>query len=631
MAQIKQETKIARAPGLRAPEGAGGRLQTGGGGATTTSISPCSLACPLGINVQRYLGLAQQGKLVEALEAIAEACPLPGVCGALCQRPCEAACQRAAVDRSVAIRWLKKAAAGATVAAGLRPEARPRRAAGGCGARVAVVGAGPAGLSAAWALARLGHQVTLFERRESVGGLLDEVVPDFRLPRRLLRADIERLLAHPAIELRTGVEVGASGAALDELERADGFAAVLLSTGASQRERPLSLAASLERPWPSGVVTPIEALRALEAGEVGGGGQRSALVLGGTAAAFAVARTLARAAEWSSVTLAAPRQLDRWPADPEELVAARAEGVTLRGSLLIDSLQVEEGRLCAVAARATSDRGQGRPRPLDGTGERLEVDLLVVEAERAPDNAVVDDLEGVSCTTQGSIVVDPVTLETGAAGIFAAGECASGPKTVVEAMAAGKRAAQAIDRYLAGEPLRSELAEGDRRRSWEELAVIGGVAGEETTSPALMTEAIEVPPSVAAAEARRCLRCGPCVECDRCDPSCRHERALAIADDGELVVYRAPAGAVGDDEVLAAEVNGELCTGCGRCETACPHQAVVVRFRAGAAPAAVVRRPACRGCGRCAPACPFGAIDLAPGRAGVEVLWRAVLEEVRER
>jgi formate dehydrogenase major subunit len=593
-------------------------------GAEATAIAPCSLACPLGINVQRYVGQAQRGLLLEALETILERCPLPGVCGYLCQRPCEAACRRGGVDRAVAIRWIKRAAVGAALAAGRRDRAPSPS--GAAAFRVGVIGAGPAGLSAAWHLARHGHEVTVFERRLDAGGLLDEVVPDFRLPRRVLHADVARVLAHPLIELRAGVEVE-PGELIGPRGERMGLAAVLVATGAGVEDRPRLDGAGAALGPDAGVLTPLEALRTLgtRKGPTVGG---AALVMGSGAAAVAAARALRRAG-WPQVTLLAGRSIDHWPADRQDLDAALADGVRLRDAFLVERVETIGARLTAVLGRRSEPDRLGRPAPA-GDRERLEADLLVAEApRRGRAEPAAEDGTGprsLPRTVAGWMATDPVTLEAGRPGVFAAGECATGPKTVVEAMAAGLRAAAAIDRYVRGLP---PAPPPSRRRPWLELAVLDGAEPDETPSPARPGQAIETPPSEAAAEARRCLRCGPCAECDRCDPSCRHERAVMVHADGRRLIYRAPA-ARRVDGALVARVDEGLCTGCGRCEATCPHQAVVVRFHAAGAQArAAVSRPACRGCGRCIPACPFGALDFAPGHGDGAALAAAAAREVR--
>lgn len=581
--------------------------ETPHGRAEPTALAPCAHACPLGIDVQRYVGLIKRKHLVPALEVIAEACALPGVCGFLCQRPCERACRRGEVDRPVEIRWLKRAAVEGALGEGGRVVAR--RHVGGP-ERVAVVGAGPAGLAAARQLARLGHRVTLLDREARPGGLLEAAVPEHRLPRRALRADVAALLAESdGVELRLGVEVGPGG--LEALFR-EGHGAILLATGAGLEGTP--------RP-PGGhgrALAPVALLKAAARGEAERPGARVA-VLGATKVALAAARTLVRLG-CDEVTLVASRPRSLWAADPEDVARARAEGVGFVEARLVVAAEEGESGTTLVLAPAEAGR-DGLPRAREGETSLLQVDAVVAEAPRRPDLSAVEGERRIARSEAGGLAVDPVTLETSMPGVFAAGECATGPKTVVEALAAGGRAARSVDRFLRGLP----LAAGEPRRGEgpAELVVLDGLV-EPDEDRALAALTGDLSPLAASEAARRCLRCGPCAECDVCEPGCPHERYVLEAEGGP-VVYRAAAGREGGTR-LAAVVDERRCTGCGACEVACPHHAAVVRFRASGDALAAIDRPACRGCGLCAAACPFGAVDLSPGLADGRRLAEAIAE-----
>ncbi len=330
----------------------------------------------------------------------------------------------------------------------------------------------------------------------------------------------------------------------------------------------------------------------------------TAVVVGPTQAGLAAARTLRRSGR-NEVVLVGRRPVDTWACDVDDLGAAREEGVTLRGELHVVRVEVDqEGRVTAVV----SDQE-----------DRLEAGLVITDAQRRPQVPA-----GLARTPLDTVLVDDAALTTSISGVFAAGEVVTGAKTVVEALAAGKRAAAVIERYLNGEPLSSVPP---RRQEPGELAVISTKRGVAPVEEGDMS-----PLAVARASAR-CLRCGPCAECHTCEPGCPHERAVLPAGDGEGrredLVYRAPAGEVSHEELLAASVESELCTGCGQCEGACPHHAVVVRFTVGGGATAVVDRPGCRGCGRCVAACPFGAIDLPRAHHGWPRLRQALCEAVQ--
>jgi ferredoxin/thioredoxin reductase len=426
----------------------------------------------------------------------------------------------------------------------------------------------------------------------------------------VLQADVDRILALDGVETRFGHRVTCDDQGRPPLEgQAQGkqeFAAWLWASGAGRR-RPSS--------WPDaeGIVTAWSVLAGDDdqwpvAGPV--------FVLGATATAVAAARRLARLGQ-QQVVLVSGYPGTRWPVDAEDLAAAVDEGVSLRDRWNLDEAVVEGGRLVAVAGRATRTAAGRAPRP-EGVVQHLPATRLVVLEQREAE--LPQELSSSS-----SSVADGLAYQTSLPGIFAAGEAVTGPKTVVEAIAAGKGAALSIDGFLWGR----QPPQPERRRSWAELVQVGR-PWQPGGAPQAAPGQVEIAAAEAVTEARRCLRCGPCADCDHCDPACPHERVLGVDAEGPIV-YRAPAGCAAATDVLAARVDEALCTGCGRCEGSCPHHAVVVAFRLGGMVLAQVDRPACRGCGRCVASCPFGAIELNQGLWDREQLWRQIAEQRRAR
>jgi len=565
--------------------------------------SPCRRACPVGINVKAYVGLIAAGRPELAAAVIRERNPLPAACGRICSAPCERDCLRGRDGRPVAVRALKWFAVEVererrTCAA---PPAPPAARLPG---RVAVVGGGPAGLTAAHDLAAAGVAVTLFDASERLGGLLAHGVPAFRLPREALDNDVAAILAL-GVETRLGasVDVATAPRLLEQ-----GFAAVVLATGAAAAAGPVRTAGphgleawsadALVRQWAAGERI-VPGARLLVVAEPGG------LTLGVAAA------RLARRAGAQNVTLCAPLPLSDWPIDDEQLAGLARDGVQLR----------------PAAVPGPGERTAGALRvPLDGSGGVLELDALVVARPRWPELPAEAPFARAPL---GTLAVHPVTLETSVPGVFAAGELSAGPRGVIEAMAAGRRAARSVLRRLAGEPragddsraglvpesvpergVRLTTRGGDRWRPVAEPPP--GAARLDPVDPAL-TE------PQAVAEARRCLMCGPCEECRRCTPTC--EFVLAIDAAGRTPeVVRLPRARLADPAPdaadglpsLAPRVVEARCVACGLCAEVCPWNIPRIAPRRRGAAVAGIDPRFCRSCGLCAGACPAGALEM-PG------------------
>ena len=515
-------------------------------------VPPCTAACPGGIPVQGYVALIAQGRFEEAYDLIARSIPFPGICGRVCHHPCEERCSRSELDEAVAIRALKRFVADQEAGRPLRWE--KAEAASGI-PPVAVVGAGPAGLTVAWELARAGLRVTVFEALPVAGGMMAVGIPAYRLPREVLRREIAAIQAL-GVEIRLNTPLGPD-LTLDDLF-ARGYGAVFLGLGAHRGRRLGVPGEEL-----AGVVQAIELLRqvslAQEAGRAdlraslrqawGGDLGRRAVVIGGGNSAVDAARTLLRLG-MEEVRLLYRRTRKEMPADPEEVAAAEEEGVILEMLVSPRHILGREGRVVALEGQRMAlgepdESGRPRPVPIPGSEFVLVTDLVVAAVGQEADLSALGEL----CGPEGRLEVDPATGRTSRPGVYAAGDMLR-PASVIEAIGAGKRAAQAILRYLRGE---------EEAPPEEERPVARWAPGEleERERQARQRPAVLPPrrrrlafseveraftPEQAVAEAGRCLACGPCSECLRCEAVCqpqaiRHaDRPRRLTLEAEVVV-----------------------------------------------------------------------------------------------
>ncbi len=398
---------------------------------------PCVRACPGGIDIPGYLRLIAQGKPQEACDLIMERVPLPGVLGRVCTHPCESECRRKDVNQAVSICALKRYAADQ---AG-EPSPEVMQVAPDSGRKVAVVGSGPAGLSAAFFLRKKGHQVTIFEGREQAGGMLRYGIPAYRLPAEVLDREIGRIL-DLGIELKTSRRLGRDFD-LDSLKK-DGFDAVFLALGLQKSRRIDLPGADLE-----GVLWGLDFLTAVRGGQDVSLARR-VVVIGGGNVAVDVALT-ARRLGAESVTMACLESEAEMPANPWEVEMAREEGVEILPSWGPARVLDSGGRVAGLElVRCTAvfdDQGRFAPSFDQSQTQSLEAEQIILAVGQA------SDLEGLApeLVDRGLVKVEDDSTQTAQEGVFAGGDAASGPGTVIGAIAQGKRAAAEMDRFLGGD------------------------------------------------------------------------------------------------------------------------------------------------------------------------------------
>ncbi len=407
--------------------------------APPTPKAPCQVACPAGTDAGRYVGLVAEGRYDDAYAVAAEVNPFPSVCGWICTAPCEAACRRGVLDEPISIRTIKRFAAERGHLPPVPAPARRRS------ERVAIIGGGPAGMSAAWYLARLGYPVTVFEAMPVPGGMMAIGIPEYRLPRDVLQEEIRRIL-DLGVELRLDTAMGRDFT-LGDLE-GDGFRAVFLATGASKSRR-----LGVPGDGLSGVVPATLFLKQVNLGEhprLSG----PVVVVGGGSTAMDAARSALRSGA-ISVTVAYRRGRADMPAQVEEIEAAEREGVAIRPGLAVAEVVGREGAVAAlrcVEQRPTGEveRGRATWAPVPDSILELPAATILVAVGEEPDPSILPEGAGIEVSGWAGIVADPRTLATGRAGIFAGGDVVSGPKTIIDAVASGRRAAASVHEFLAG-------------------------------------------------------------------------------------------------------------------------------------------------------------------------------------
>ncbi len=467
--------------------------------------APCQHACPAGVDTPSYIALIAQGNIKEALQVHLERNPLPSICGRVCHHPCGVRCRRGEIDEPIAIRALKRFMADWNGEHPL-PFPQPVQVRD---QRVAVVGAGPAGLSAAYHLLLCGYQVTVLEALPVAGGMLAVGIPSYRLPKEVVRREISAL-QDLGVDIRTGQTLGRDFT-LEDLF-AEGYEAIFLGLGAHQSNR-----LGIPGEDAQGVLQGVSFLRQLNLGEKLNLGERVVVIGGGDVAMDAARSALRLGAQ--EVTLLYRRSRDEMPAHKWDVQEAEEEGIKFLFLVTPRSFISQDGGLrglqCICMELGEADEsGRRRPIPVPGSEFVLQADIAIVAIGQAPDLSSLTG-SGVELSPQDTIAVDPATHMTSRSGVFAGGDVVSGPATLIEAVAHGQKAAFAIDRYLSGS---SRWEQELKKREERQVEVFPREEKEERREPVRVRPVEEringfqevvlgYDLDQAQREARRCLRC----------------------------------------------------------------------------------------------------------------------------
>jgi len=529
--------------------------------------APCQLNCPAEIDVPSYIALIGQGRYEEAIDLIRQDNPFPWVCGLICPNPCESWCQRRYLDKALCIKDLKGFSARMVHEKGLQykiPKPRNRYS-----EKVAVIGSGPAGLTAAYFLAWEGYAVTVFEAMPEPGGLMITGIPEFRLPRRIVRTEIEAIKSM-GVEIVVNTPVGTSDLTLDDL-RKQGYNAFFVGIGAWDG---LKLGIEGEDNYPQ-VISALTFLKDTAFGPRIKPANSVAIVGGGNAA-IDTARTCVRLGS-QSVSIVYRRTRSEMPAHFEEIIQMAEEGIHVHQLTIPSRIIGSYGKIdfleCAMATLGEPDEtGRRRPIPIEGSEYKMPVGAVIAAIGQKPDIRNYPGLSDLDLTKWETIKVRSHNQQTSVDDVFAGGDAVTGPKTVVEAIGAGKRAARAMHLYLRGEtlPLKTPTRPRDMvppvLMDYHEKAFI-----QRQEIPLIdldrrmhTFDQVELGLDEIAAkqEAKRCMRCDICERCGKCVEVCRDRlgvSAIRFHHAGESSL------------ILKDYVHGlPKCIGCGSCVNICP-------------------------------------------------------------
>jgi NADPH-dependent glutamate synthase beta subunit-like oxidoreductase/Pyruvate/2-oxoacid:ferredoxin oxidoreductase delta subunit len=539
-------------------------------------ISPCRQACPIGIDMARAFVLASKGEIDQALSLVRQDNPLPGICGRVCYHPCELHCNRKGFDEALNIRGFERFLSdhGQIDLKGETPNRTKKE-------RIAVIGSGPAGLSAAYQLIRMGYGVTVLEALPEPGGMLRYGIPEYRLPKKILRREIG-LIQQLGVEIRTGIQVGRN-ISLAEIKNT--FQAVFIAAGSHE-----GLKLRLDGEELPGVLEGIRFLRRINLGEKVKIGRRI-VVIGGGNTAIDCARS-ARRLGAKSVAILYRRSESEMPAIPEDRVLATDEGIKIETLSGPKRLISEQGRLTGIECfrmelGAPDERGRPQAFPIKGSEYIVPVDTVIAAVGQVPETEFVKE-SGLVVDTWGLINSAPESTATNIPGVFAGGDSSGARAFVADAIANGKLGALAISCYLEGRDLIREFRThqigmgpsfsfqpfrdpGSVPVDLKKVATFEGINTlcfpnrTRRNNPSLRKSEEgrksfgEVTKGLARSEMEteisRCFKCGTCTQCDLCFLICPDLSILKAGEDGYTI-------------------RGDYCKGCGMCASTCPRQVI---------------------------------------------------------
>jgi formate dehydrogenase beta subunit len=479
--------------------------------------APCVSACPSHLPIFTYIELIKEGRFSESLAAIREATCLPGVLGRICVRPCEDNCRRGNVDECISIKWLKRFVADYEIEKKRDPSFKKE---GMRSEKVAVIGAGPAGLSCAYYLALKGYPVTLFERLGEPGGMAAVGIPDYRLPRDILRREAE-MVERLGVEIRYNTQVGKDITLSQMFEQ--GYKAIFIGVGA-QTNTPMGVEG--EDKGYKGFIAGVYYLLEINLGRDPYPEGKKVVVVGGGNVAIDCVRSSFRIGK-PDVNLVYRRTKKEMPADKVEIHDAEEEGVKFH--YLCNPVRIieKEGKVVGVECirmelGEPDESGRRRPVPIKGSEFFIETDILIPAIGQAIDLSFLEEKDGVKTTKRSTLSVQEGTFVTSRPGIFSAGDCVTGPDVLVRAAGNGKRAAEKIDLFLRGMEVKESEEERlealvEKIKVYNKDEKIGISGGQKRAMLEMLPpdsrkwvfdeveEGLSIP--VAQKEAERCLRC----------------------------------------------------------------------------------------------------------------------------